>query len=231
MYMHEHDDTTLEHLAFPLEHEAARTIGELAKYHALRTLELGGKPHELHAAVEALAKTKGFEALRVLRIREQLFPDELTTLRARFANQLEVLEAPVVDDKRILHDDPSTPFTLAPTCYVRTPLICIAQKNANGKIWEFPGRPADEHIFIGRGGENELVLFSSFVARRHCALIWTRDHHELHDLGSDNGTWIDGKMIRQTQIEDGAEFLVGNVPLVYFVGDGAKQRAEAAARA
>ena len=232
MYMAEHSGPTLEHLAFPLEHEAKRTLGELAKYKVLRTLELGGKQHELHAAVEAFTRIQGFEQLRVLRIREQLYPDELTTLRGRFANQLEVLEAPIVDDKRILHDEPSTPFTLAPTCYVQTPSVCIAQRNAGGKIWELPARPADEHIFIGRGAErNDIVLFSAFVARRHCALIWTRDHHELHDLGSDNGTWIDGKMIRRTQIEDGTDFLVGNVPLVYFVGEGAKQRAEAAARA
>jgi hypothetical protein len=226
MYMAEHSAKTLEHLAFPLAHEGPRTIGELAKYTALRTLELTGEPYQLHGAVEALARMKdGFASLRVLKISEQLFPDEVTTLRARFPNQLEVLESPIVNEKRLLHDHFASSFALTPTCYVKAPHVYLAQPGA--KVWEFPPRPADEPIRIGRDGGNDVVLFSSFVARRHAGLLWENGAHTLRDYGSDNGTWIDGAMIPNgARIADGTRFLVGNVPLVYCIGDGAKDRAQ-----
>lgn len=45
---------------------------------------------------------------------------------------------------------------------------------------------------VGRGPDCALVLQEPWVSRDHAVLAWTGDGWELRDLGSHNGTWVDG---------------------------------------
>lgn len=48
---------------------------------------------------------------------------------------------------------------------------------------------------IGRSGENAIVLVHERVSRRHAQVEWNGDQYLLRDLGSRNGTYLNGRRI------------------------------------
>lgn len=52
-----------------------------------------------------------------------------------------------------------------------------------------------ETITIGRGSENQIVLDDPQVSRHHARLTWQGNSFLLEDLGSVNGTWVNGVRI------------------------------------
>lgn len=50
---------------------------------------------------------------------------------------------------------------------------------------------------IGRDGENDIVLNDTFVSADHARLSWNGRGWVLEDLGSTNGTRVNGKPIRR----------------------------------
>lgn len=57
---------------------------------------------------------------------------------------------------------------------------------------------------IGRGAECEIVVAADHVSRRHAQLIWDGERYTLHDLGSKNGTFLNGARLAQPQpLHDG----------------------------
>ncbi len=65
-------------------------------------------------------------------------------------------------------------------------------------------------INLGRAGSNELVLAEPHtgVSRWHARLTYTQGEITLTDLSSTNGTYVDRRPIRQTQISSGGEFII-----------------------
>ena len=60
---------------------------------------------------------------------------------------------------------------------------------------EFPLRPHRE-IVIGRSSDLDMVLVEDMVSRKH-AKITTDDHVvTIQDLGSTNGTFVNGEKVR-----------------------------------
>ena len=51
---------------------------------------------------------------------------------------------------------------------------------------------------IGRGDDNTVVLVDSFVSTRHATLSWNGSGWVLEDLGSTNGTRVNGKQVRKS---------------------------------
>jgi len=67
------------------------------------------------------------------------------------------------------------------------------------RSWSFE----DEQVIrIGRSTENQVVLFSAVVSRRHIELRRTGLTWELINLGA-NGTYLDGKPIAKVPVVDG----------------------------
>ena len=128
----------------------------------------------------------------------------------------------------LLHHDPAAMFTLGAPCFARSEPAWIAWLTPEGAIWTIPAIPAEERVLLGRGQGCFVRLFSPMVARRHAALTWRDGRHELHDLGSDNGTFVNGQMINSAELADGTELALANIPLQYFIGPGGRERAEAA---
>ena len=50
-------------------------------------------------------------------------------------------------------------------------------------------------VRIGRDPDNDLVLEDLQVSRRHAELLGTDDRWELRDLGSHNGTYVNGRSV------------------------------------
>jgi len=73
---------------------------------------------------------------------------------------------------------------------------------------EFPLRPNRE-IIIGRSSDLDMVLVEDMVSRKH-AKITTDDHTvSIQDLGSTNGTFVNGEKIRAVRLKEGDRILVG----------------------
>lgn len=53
----------------------------------------------------------------------------------------------------------------------------------------------DRVIYIGRGEENQVNLTGSFASHRHARIIFREGRFFLEDLGSTNGTYINGVRI------------------------------------
>ena len=78
---------------------------------------------------------------------------------------------------------------------------------------------------IGRSASNQLALASDMISRRH-ALIQVQREHEywLVDLGSHNGTYLNGRRIINPQrLKHGDHITIGPVDFVFLLAE-AKQR-------
>ena len=66
---------------------------------------------------------------------------------------------------------------------------------------------------IGKSRENQLVLADETVSRAHCEIVRERRGFLLRDLGSTNGTLLDGAEIKEAWLKPGAVITVGKVEL------------------
>jgi hypothetical protein len=63
---------------------------------------------------------------------------------------------------------------------------------------------------IGRSDESEIVLVDASVSRAHAVLEITRGEAVVRDLGSTNGTFLNGRRIERARLRDGDELRFGN---------------------
>ena len=57
-----------------------------------------------------------------------------------------------------------------------------------------------DHIRIGREAESELTLQSPFISRKHAEIIRQGKDFVIRDLGSKNGTFVNGSRISETPV-------------------------------
>ncbi len=66
---------------------------------------------------------------------------------------------------------------------------------------------------IGKAPENDLVLDDPTVSRAHCEIIREPKGYLIRDLGSTNGTQLDGGEIKEAYVKPGALITVGDIEL------------------
>lgn len=67
---------------------------------------------------------------------------------------------------------------------------------------------------IGRGEQAEIQIEDPGISRLHCAIILGSET-TIRDLGSTNGTVVDGRTISETVILDGSIIKIGSTTLTY----------------
>jgi pSer/pThr/pTyr-binding forkhead associated (FHA) protein len=71
---------------------------------------------------------------------------------------------------------------------------------------------------VGRIDSAQLVLEDSTVSRLHARLSLRRDGVWIEDLGSREGTWINGVVVRRKRLNEGDRIAFGDVLLVFERG-------------
>ena len=73
---------------------------------------------------------------------------------------------------------------------------------------EYPLGPSGE-LVIGRSSELDMVLIEDMVSRRHAKLTLAPDQIVISDLGSTNGTFVNGQKIKRAHLKEGDRILIG----------------------
>ena len=89
----------------------------------------------------------------------------------------------------------------------------------NVKLRVVQGRPAGKSLlfrvgeyYLGRGPECHVRFNSDWVSRQHCLLRVTPEGAFLRDLGSRNGTLLNGSLVQQERpLGDGDQLQIGPV--------------------
>ncbi|MCD4550019.1 MULTISPECIES: FhaA domain-containing protein [unclassified Schaalia] len=69
---------------------------------------------------------------------------------------------------------------------------------------------------IGRGSECDIVVNDTGVSRRHLELRITPTGVIATDLGSTNGTFVEGHKIDAATLVDGNEIVIGRTPILFW---------------
>ncbi len=93
-------------------------------------------------------------------------------------------------------------------------------------VLDTDGNPAErititrEPIVIGRLATNDVVLADANVSRRHAELRRVDDGWVVRDLGSTNGTVVNGKIASEHPLNDGDRISFGTSELIFQLGEG-----------
>lgn len=73
---------------------------------------------------------------------------------------------------------------------------------------EFP-LAQNRELTVGRANELEIVLVEDMVSRKHARMILQGEELHLEDLGSTNGTFVNGEKIAKATLKEGDRILIG----------------------
>ena len=92
---------------------------------------------------------------------------------------------------------------------------------------EFP-LLTEREIVIGRASDLDMVLVEDMVSRKHAKIATHGEQLVIQDLGSTNGTFVNGEKIKKARLKEGDRVLIGTSILKVVVGRS-EQRDEGAA--
>src|SRR5437588_7694028 len=94
---------------------------------------------------------------------------------------------------------------------------------------EFPLR-MDREIIVGRSSELDMVLVEDMVSRKHAKITASGDQIVIQDLGSTNGTFVNGEKIKKARLKEGDRILIGTSIIKLVAVDTSQVVSEEAAR-
>ncbi len=84
-----------------------------------------------------------------------------------------------------------------------------------------------ESMTVGRADDNAIVIPDSSVSSHHGELVFDGSGWTFNDLGSTNGTKIQGERVEQVALNQTPSFTLGSVDCV-FIGDTSEEETAAA---
>jgi DNA-binding winged helix-turn-helix (wHTH) protein len=95
------------------------------------------------------------------------------------------------------------------------PILVVQEGQLAGKRWSL-GKPV---LTVGRGEECDVVLPDRQVSRNHLRIVRDEMGYAVEDLGSKNGTYVNGAPVRgSVHLQDGDEIQVALSVRLLFVG-------------
>jgi len=106
--------------------------------------------------------------------------------------------------------------TIASFYQNQPPMIVVKLKNRPLKTYPFSGR----EMSIGRNCDNDIVIDNLSVSRKHAVIASGKEGFSITDCNSKNGTFVNGKPIKQSALKSGDSILLGKYTLVFEVPQG-----------
>src|SRR5438270_426556 len=78
----------------------------------------------------------------------------------------------------------------------------------------------DGEVSVGREASNDLWIADASLSRRHCMLNGNGETFSLRDLGSRNGTLVNGVPVDEKRLSHGDQITVGGSVLVFLLREG-----------
>jgi len=66
-------------------------------------------------------------------------------------------------------------------------------------------------VTFGRGADNMIVIPNAEMSRRHCRIYWDGASYVVEDLGSSNGTRVNGEKIQTAPLQSGDQVQIGSL--------------------
>jgi pSer/pThr/pTyr-binding forkhead associated (FHA) protein len=73
----------------------------------------------------------------------------------------------------------------------------------------------NETTTIGRKPGNDIQIDNLSVSGRHAQVITILEDSFLEDLGSTNGTYVNGKLVKKHALENGDNITLGKYQIIY----------------
>ena len=108
-------------------------------------------------------------------------------------------------------------------------MACIVFSMEDGATFTTP--LDSELLTVGRHPDSMAPLPSPSVSSHHAAIQWREDGFYVQDLGSRNGTRVNGAEIEEAKLNDGDRVAFGDVQAVYYEADQAPEEEHAPAPA
>jgi pSer/pThr/pTyr-binding forkhead associated (FHA) protein len=91
------------------------------------------------------------------------------------------------------------------------PFLVVVQGEEEGREIEL----TQGQVTMGRGADNDLVFPDIACSRRHCVIEQSNGDYTVSDLGSGNGTVVNGRRIQTVVLSDGDEIEIGSTILQF----------------
>ena len=66
-----------------------------------------------------------------------------------------------------------------------------------------------KEIVVGRSSDLDMVLVEEMVSRKHARIAYEGDQIIIEDLGSTNGTQVNGETVQSRTLSDGDRITIG----------------------
>jgi adenylate cyclase len=93
----------------------------------------------------------------------------------------------------------------------------IHKKNGDDKTSNYP--IVNKSTTIGRSDENDIVLRNVGISRKHVKIYKKAKNYFLADLGSSNGTKVNGKFIQKIKLSHNDVISIGTCDLIFFTDE------------
>jgi pSer/pThr/pTyr-binding forkhead associated (FHA) protein len=88
---------------------------------------------------------------------------------------------------------------------------------------EFPVAP-EKQIIVGRSSDLDMVLVEDMGEPQARAIAMQSDQIWIEDLGSTNGTFVNGEKIKRARLKEGDRVLIGTSILKVIAGDSPQRQ-------
>ncbi|MGI6755474.1 MAG: FHA domain-containing protein [Atopobiaceae bacterium] len=96
------------------------------------------------------------------------------------------------------------------------PTLTIVKGPSTGEVFELD----ETDITLGRDPKNSVFLNDMTVSRKHAHIDLTSitaGIATIEDLGSLNGTWVDGAIVNKATLKDGSTIQIGTFRMVFHI--------------
>jgi diguanylate cyclase (GGDEF)-like protein len=93
-----------------------------------------------------------------------------------------------------------------------TPSLLVVSGRQAGRAFPI----FNSEFLIGRGRQCDLSMDEESISRHHCKIVTENNETLLIDLGSTNGTYLNGKRVTSSSLQNGDQFQLGTSAMLKY---------------